>query len=285
MSPISPALPRIRVADGVVVLPLATPTLPPATHTNTVLLGREDVWIVDPATPYEAARATLLELVTGLAARRRTPRGIVLPHHHRDHVGGAAWLRERTGLRIWAHPTTARLLESELSVDHPLVADDVLAGGARRDDWWHALHTPGHAPGHLCLWQPERRLLIAGDMVASKGTIIVAPPDGHMATYLGQLERLAGLAPETLVPSHGGVISDPVAVLRRYIAHRLGREAAVLGALTGEPADLMTITRAAYPDVPPALHGLASGSTLAHLIKLDEQGRARRLSDERWARA
>ncbi len=282
MPPIRPALPMMRPAAGLDVLPLATPTLRPATHTNTAFVGRDEVWIVDPATPYHAAQEALLGAVEAVSAAGRTPRGIVLTHHHHDHVAGATWLREQTGLSIWAHPTTAGLLDGEVQVDRPLVADDLLAGSDHGDDWWHVLHTPGHAPGHLALWEPERRLLIGGDMVASVGTILVAPPDGHMATYIAQLERLAALQPTVLVPSHGDVIGNPVAVLEHYISHRLAREARVLATLDGEPLALMAITEKSYPDVPKALHGLATGSTLAHLIKLAEEGRAQRLADDRW---
>ena len=276
----------MRPSGGLTVLPLATPTLPPATATNTAFVGREDVWVVDPATPWDAPRAELLAAVRGLAGEGRSPRGIVLTHHHIDHVGGAAWLRAQTGLPILAHAVTARLLGGALSVDRELAEGDVLAGSGACDDQWHVLHTPGHAPGHICLWEPSRRWLVAGDMVATVGTILIAPPDGHMATYLAQLARLAELAPERIFPAHGDVITDPVGRLRFYIAHRHEREARVLAALDPREArDLATLTEKSYPDVPRALHRLAAGSALAHLLKLEEDGRARRADPEHWVTA
>ncbi len=142
------------------------------------------------------------------------------------------------------------------------------------DDQWQVLHTPGHASDHLVLWEPVRRLMVAGDMVASEGTIVVVPPDGHMATYVSQLERLADLEPARLIPAHGRVIDAPVALLRHYIDHRLEREARVAAALGPAPRTLMDVTRHAYPDVPAAVHPLASYSALAHLLKLEEEGRA-----------
>ncbi|TNF34375.1 MAG: MBL fold metallo-hydrolase [Deltaproteobacteria bacterium] len=282
----SPSQPRsTRPSEGLTVLPLASPTLPPATTTNTTFVGRRDVWVVDPAPPWEAPREALLAEVRTLAHTGRAARGIVLTHHHPDHVGAAAWLREQTGLPILAHPVTATLLRGRPTVDRLLEEGDVLVGSDADDDRWQVLHTPGHAPGHLCLWEPVRRLLVAGDMVAATGTIVIAPPDGHMATYLAQLERLAALGPARLVPAHGAVVEAPVERLRFYVRHRLEREGRVSGALEAEPLALMALTERSYPDVPRALHGLASGSALAHLIKLEEEGRARRLDDGRWVSA
>jgi len=248
-------------------------------------VGRRDVWVVDPAPLREAPRQALLAEVRAHAAAGRTPRGIVLTHHHHDHVGAASWLREETGLPILAHPVTASLLADRLTVDRPLVEGDALTGSEAPDDRWEVLHTPGHAPGHICLWEPVRRLLVAGDMIAAVGTVVIAPPDGHMATYIRQLERLAALRPERLVPAHGAVVEDPVARLEFYVRHRLEREGRVVDALDDDPIELMALTARSYPDVPRALHGLASASALAHLIKLEEEGRARRLADGRWVRS
>lgn len=273
-----------RPAPGLDVLALRTPTLPPATRTNTSLLGRRDVWIVDPATPHDADRGLLLAAVDELVRQRRRPMGIVLTHHHPDHVGAADWLRERLGLAIWAHPETARLLADELEVDHGAVEDDIFPGSDAADDRWHVLFTPGHAPGHICLWEPVRRFLVAGDMVAGVGTIIIAPPDGHMATYLAQLARLEALEAALLVPAHGDVITGPTERLRATREHRLGRERKVAAALAAEPRELMEITRRAYEDAPPAIHRLASASARAHLDKLVEDGVARALTDDRWSR-
>ncbi len=256
------------------VLPLRTPTLPPATHTNTVLFGRERSWIVDPATPHDAERARLLEALDARAEGGRPAHAIVLTHHHDDHVGAAAWLRAERGLPIYAHPKTRDILGARVPVDEILRDGDVIVGSDAPDDRWEVMHTPGHASGHIVLWQGVRRGLIAGDMVAAIGTIIIVPPDGHMATYVAQLERLAELDPAWLVPAHGQVIDTPVAHLRGYVRHRLAREAQVVQALAQGPAELSTITARSYPDVPASLHPLAEYSCLAHLQKLEEEGLA-----------
>lgn len=266
--------PEKEVTPTVSVLPLRTPTLPPATHTNTVFLGREQVWIVDPATPYPEDQSRLLEAIEAKNAQGRNPAGIILTHHHRDHVGAAAWLSQTLALPVLAHPTTSALTGDRISVDRHLVEGDIIRGSESADDRWEVLHTPGHASDHLVLWQPESGAMIAGDMVAAIGTIVVVPPDGHMRTYIDQLRRLESLSPQLIIPSHGEVITDPMAKLQHYIQHRLSREAKVLEALLTEESTLMEVTARAYPELPPPMHRLASQSCLAHLIKLREEERA-----------
>ncbi len=252
------------LAPGLVRVPLKTPTLPPATTTNAVVIGPPGAaWVVDPATPHASERAHLTAAVTAYGVT-----GIFLTHHHMDHVGAAAWLAREAGLPIAAHPRTAALLADQLDVDRPIVAGDHLGD-------WQALHTPGHASGHLCLWHARERWLVAGDMVASVGTIVVDPPDGHMASYLAQLARLRALDARLAIPAHGAAIADPNALFDHYIAHRAQRESLVCKALGAQPSGLVDITRRAYPDVHPMLLPLAARSALAHLEKLHEDGRAR----------
>lgn len=260
---------------GLDVLALRTPTLPPASETNTSFVGREDVWIVDPATPWEDARARLLATVKALPATGRRAAGIVLTHHHPDHVGAAAWLREQADLPVYAHARTAELLGHALRVDRVLAEGDTLRGSDSADDRWQILHTPGHASGHIVLWERQRRLMVAGDMVAGVGTILVETPDGHMATYIAQLERLAALEPGQLVPAHGPVLDDGAGKLRETAQHRRMREGLVVAALAAGGAGLAELTRRSYPELPRPLLPLAERSCLAHLLKLCEEGRAR----------
>ena len=254
------------VAPTLKVLALRTPTLPPATATNAVLAGHAP-WVVDPATPHAAERDRLVDALEALRDSGEGPRGIVLTHHHADHIGAAAYLSERLGLEIWAHARTAELIADTLTVSHTLADGDDLEG-------WRVLHTPGHASGHIVLFDEVRGFMVGGDMLASVGTIVVDPPDGHMATYLASLARLRELGPKVIVPAHGAPIDRPVALIDHYVAHRLQREAKVASALGPEPRPLDLITRAAYPELAPALLPLAARSALAHLEKLWEEGRA-----------
>lgn len=280
-----PSLPEpsepFEAAPGIHVLPLRTPTLPPATRTNCVVVevnpgadgangaaadveGSGGVYVIDPASPWPDPRG---ELDTWLDERGVRVAAILLTHHHHDHVGGAAYLAERTGAPVWAHAINADL------IDFPLertIADGQLLGGRLT-----AIFTPGHAPGHLAFRDAASGVVIAGDMVAGTGTIVVAPPEGHMGTYLSSLQRLKDEAPTAIVPAHGPLITDPQGHLDTYVRHRLWREERIFDALSeDEEREVTTVTKAAYTDVPEFLHPLAAQSARAHLDHLVELGRA-----------
>lgn len=264
--------------------PLLSPTLPPATHTNAYLIGNEAMLLVDPGAHDAAENDSMLQIIDASQREGRHLSGIFLTHHHNDHMAGTAYLQARLAVPIFAHPLTAeRLVSRGLVIERLVHEGDRLpfgpAGGG-----FTALHTPGHAPGHLCLFDEAGGGLIAGDMIASVGTILVSPTDdGDMGLYLQSLERLAELCrtyrqksgqPLRLWPAHGASIPDGEPWLRFYIAHRLERESRVIAALrpTGLDLDaLWPIVYADKPDVPPPLAKL---SLLAHLQKLSRDGRA-----------
>lgn len=247
-----------------------TPTLPPATHTNVYALGEGRLAIVDPASPWAPEQQALDRFLDELAPER--PDAVLLTHHHLDHVSGAEHLSRRLGLPILAHRETARLLAGRLAIDRLLDEGERLPYGP---DGFVALHTPGHAPGHLVFLDERSGAAVAGDMVASVGTILIDPPEGDMRLYLSSLERLRGLGLRHLLPAHGEPVTDPERLLSFYVAHRLEREARVVSALQQGAAPVEQLVPRAYPDVAPMLHPLAARSLLAHLYKLRDEGRAR----------
>ncbi|HSK02122.1 MAG TPA: MBL fold metallo-hydrolase [Kofleriaceae bacterium] len=250
------------VAPGIRVLALRTPTLPPAAHTNVYLVGpdRGPIAVVDPGSPYEDQQAILDACLGELPIEL-----VLLTHHHGDHVGGAAALAARRGVPIAAHPATARRLAGRLPVTR-LIEDGEVVHGAT------AVHTPGHAEGHLCF--EVGAATIAGDMVAGIGTILVDPSEGDMASYLASLERLLARPAAALLPAHGPMIPDGPGKLREYLAHRRMREARAAAALAGAPRPLRELVPIVYADTPPALWPLAERSLLAHLEKLARDGKA-----------
>lgn len=255
--------------DTVVCIALRTPTLPPATTTNTLLVGASRLAIVEPATPYDDERRVLDEELARLCAAGRRPAVILLTHHHADHVGDVERLRQAFGIPVRAHPETAARLS--LAIDEPLVGGDVvdLGEGVRIE----ATFTPGHAPGHLVYRELSTNLAYAGDMVAGEGTILVDPQDGgDMAAYLDSLHRVEALGAAALVPSHGPVIDDPPALLRHYVQHRLAREAKVVRAIETTDGTLPSVLAQAYDDTPRMLWPLAERSLRAHVDKLVAEG-------------
>jgi glyoxylase-like metal-dependent hydrolase (beta-lactamase superfamily II)/8-oxo-dGTP pyrophosphatase MutT (NUDIX family) len=270
---------RIELRPGVLLFPLATRTLPPAATTNAYLLGFGDAVLVDPGATDPAEIDRLAAALA--AARERLGRRVVaiwLTHHHPDHVGGVPDLRRRLGVPVLAHPATAeRLAAHGIAVDGTLEdgREVTLAGLGRPeapDMVVEVVHTPGHARGHLCFLERGQRSLLAGDMVAGLGTIVVDPPEGDMDDYLASLARLAALAPRTLFPGHGPAVKNAVSKLREYIEHRLWREQRVLAAWREGRREPEAMLPAVYDDVPREAHPLAARQILAHLARLRRAG-------------
>jgi glyoxylase-like metal-dependent hydrolase (beta-lactamase superfamily II) len=257
------------LAPGVELFAARTPTLPPATHTNSYALGGEEILLIEPATPYPDEQAAWLDWARRLRAEGKTLRALVATHHHRDHVSGAAFFADALGLPLWAHEATAARVDHP--VDRRLRDGEELSLSGKTTQRWTVLHTPGHAPGHLVLHEPSLGVLVVGDMVASEGTILIAPGDGDMAEYLRQLSRLEALGGRVALPAHGEPIDRPSSLFARYIAHRLIRESKVLAAVRGagpQGAPEGELLPVAYADTSPMLFPIALLSLQAHLEKL-----------------
>lgn len=139
-----------------------------------------------------------------------------------------------------------------------------------------AVHTPGHTSDHLAFVEAESRSLFSGDAVVGRGTTFIDPPGGDLAQYLRSLERMRGLGARTIYPGHGPVVFDAGAKLDEYVRHRAEREEQVLAAMTDEPSTIDGMVERIYANYPPEVRPLAARSVLAHLLKLEGEGRAAR---------
>ena len=251
--------------------------------TNTYIIGRGQVAVLDPGPADAAHLAAILRAVEGERVTH-----ILVSHTHRDHSPGAAALVAATGAPTFGFgPHMTPPEAGGEGGDHDFRPDAVLADGAalEGDDWRvTALHTPGHCANHLCFALEDSAgvgVLFSADHVMSWSTTVVSPPDGDMAAYMASLARLAARDDRLYLPGHGPPLPEPARFVAALAAHRMEREAKVLDALrAARRATAMQLVPAAYgPELDPKLVPAAARSLLAHLIKLAAEGAVARDGD------
>jgi glyoxylase-like metal-dependent hydrolase (beta-lactamase superfamily II) len=248
----------IPVAKGVGRVVAGNPG--PMTYhgTNTYLIEAADGFTVLDPGPDDAAHVQAILRATGGRVAR-----ILVSHTHRDHVGAVAALRAATGAPTFGFRQSQ---EPEFAADVKLHDGDAVGE-------WAALHTPGHASDHLCFARGDGVILTA-DHVMTWSTSLISPPHGDMAAYIASLHRLIARDDRLLLPGHGPPLAEPAAYLRALLAHRLQREAAVLAAIADRPLAPARVVEILYAPVDPRLLPAAERNVLAHLQKLQAEGRA-----------
>jgi glyoxylase-like metal-dependent hydrolase (beta-lactamase superfamily II) len=223
--------------------------------TRTFILG--DRAVIDPGPAIDSHIDAIVAMVPRLAM-------ILITHRHADHAPAAPALRERTGATIVAPHGVL----DDREVSRRIVGGETLdvAGEPLK-----VIATPGHTREHVCFMTRDGDLF-TGDTILGTGTTAVFPPDGDMADYLESLSRLRALEPRRIHPAHGPTRDDAVQLIDQYIEHRLERERQVVETLTG-PMDVIRLREAIYPELDSRIHRAAEAQLLAHLIKLQREGR------------
>ena len=269
---ITPGL-AVTLAPGVQRLTAPNPGAMTGPGTNTYILGDGGPFtVIDPGPADESHIAALLALTNSQIER------ILVTHTHRDHSPGARVLKEKTGAALMGMPPP-----DDPAQDRGFVPDRILARGERLETGagtLRVIHTPGHASNHLCYLLENEQMLFSGDHIMQGSTVVINPPDGDMGAYLNSLAELLQEDIRHIAPGHGFLMGHAHAVVDYLSSHRLAREHKVIEALKHyAPARLADLTPKVYDDVSPAIHGVASRSLLAHLIKLEQDGRARLVAD------
>ena len=246
--------------------------------TNSFLIGRRDLAVIDPGPDDPAHVAALMAAIGG-----RRVKAILVTHTHRDHSPAARALAAATGARVYGEGPHRPARPLDLGEINPLDASgdrdfrpDValsegdLVGG---EGWTlETLATPGHTPNHLCFSLRDEDTLFTGDHVMGWSTSIVAPPDGSMVDYMASLARLLDRPEGLFLPAHGNGITEPDEFVEALIRHRKGREKAVLDRLAAGDETIPDMVRVIYAEVDRSLHGAAALSLLAHVEDLVERG-------------
>lgn len=244
--------------------------------TNTFIVGRGNVAVIDPGPDDERHLAAILEAVRG-----ETVSHILITHTHMDHSPLAAKLSRATGAKIYAalspsNPKADSGLRLDASVDRDFAPDVLLSDGdvVEGNGWaLEAVFTPGHMPNHLAFCLREEKALLAGDHVMAWATTVVAPPEGNMGNYMASLRKLLNRDDKVYYPAHGPASAKPLALVRAILAHRKMREEAIYNRVKAGDSAIGEIVANIYADVDPGLHAAAGLSTLAHLEYLIEKGR------------
>jgi glyoxylase-like metal-dependent hydrolase (beta-lactamase superfamily II) len=235
--------------------------------TNTWVVGEGPTVVIDPG-PDDEAHLTEVGVAAGSVA------AVLVTHDHPDHAPGAARFAEHVGAPLHAFRLEgARHLRDGQHID---------AAGLELV----AYHTPGHTSDHVAFFVPATSTLFTGDAVLGRGTSFIDPPDGDLSQYLRSLQRMLDLAPRTIYPGHGPTVLDGKAKLEEYLNHRIQREEQVLASLSGGAQRVPDLVAEIYADYPAEVHELAGRSVLAHLLKLEKDGRASkkgRGDAERWS--
>ncbi len=255
--------------------------------TNVYVLGHGKVAIIDPGPDDESHINALLQALQGETITR-----IFLTHTHKDHCGGLERLKAITGARTYgfgmsgaprgayqpilegqATPAGALVTgfaELGFTPDNPLGEGDVVEG----EGWsLHSVHTPGHAPDHICYSLPQEKALFTGDHIMPWSTSVIAPPEGNMRDYMASLSRLSNRDDELYLPGHGGRVRKPHRLVRAYVLHRQWREQSILKAIKEGSEQVDEVVPLLYKDIDEVLKTAASLSVLAHLEHLLDKGK------------
>jgi len=304
-------------------LPLPWPGVP---HCNAwALAAGNGVVLVDTGMHEPGSMLHLHRALDQARLRIDSVRLVVCTHAHVDHCGQAPAIAERARCEVWMHPNIAHHTASTADPDQALArrvevarqsgvpeaplrrwveqrraqgtgqagdlqVDRELTDGATVDTdlgTWQVIETPGHAPSHICLYQPERRLLISGDHLLGRVSLyfdVGYTPD-PVGEFLASLDKVDGLDCRLALAGHGRPFTDVpghIAANRELVVQRLDAVGAAL------PGTAYEIAQQVYGEqFNEATANWLLSKTRAYLIHLERRGLAECGGQipERWSAA
>lgn len=283
----------LRVQSPIVLRCFSIPTPFPVGPVNVYLSESGPLTLIDTGPKWDESRAALEAALARHGHRIEDIRQLILTHHHVDHVGLAGEIAARSGCEVLTHPRNTPWLVDyaaerarHLPFFHRIweesgVPADIIAqmeaSGASMPKWadpvtptreivegdtltiggaaWRVYHTPGHAGGLICLWEPGTRTLLANDHFIRdiSSNPILEPPSTmngprpkRLVEYLHHMQRMADLQPARALPGHGEVIEDVAGLVRHRLAFHTRRKERILKMLEDHPQTLWELTEASF---------------------------------------
>ena len=191
---------------------------------------------------------------------------IIITHAHPDHISGVSLLTRKTGAKLILHSAEV----TDIPVDKRVNDGDIISlGGIDLE----VIHTPGHNPGHICLYIRKSKIMFSGDHVLAKTTTALQPPWGDMTQYIESLRKLLKYDIDLMLPAHGPPITEARKRIEELIQHRIEREAQVIALLRKGKGTVKEIVAEIYPELTGFLYAVAQGQVYAHLVKLEKDGK------------
>jgi len=240
--------------------------LPIHPHKSNVylLVGDEGYLLADTGYEKKESVATILRSIRELGLNIKDLKYIINTHSHPDHVGGNRRLKQESGAKIAIHKLEALRIKptGEITLKE---GDKIELNPIRLE----VVHTPGHSPGHICLYYEKERLMFSGDHIiegSPSGTVYVGPPDGNVETYLNSVKKISNLKIDTILPGHGRNIIEPHRKIREIIKHHQAREHQIIEILMTGEKNADQIAKRIYSNL--VSSSLAKGAVLGRLEKL-----------------
>lgn len=294
------------------IVPFSLPTPYPVGPVNAYLLPGPPVTLVDCGPKTDQALAALRDGLLRAGRDLEKVERLIITHGHVDHFGLAATVAAVSGAAIYAHQAEVPKMNADRAFIEPMrdvlteagfdpsVGDTLLEALRRYREQFDTivphyllgdgdrlplaertltvLHTPGHAQGHICLW--DGGALISGDLLLeeiSPNPIIEFDPNGGrlrtLPALLQSLRRVEALAPAVAYPGHGEIIVGPAPRARELLRHHAERRERLAALLAGRFWTLRELAANWYPDLDRFNLFLGLSEVLGHLDLLEDDGR------------